>query len=219
MTSLRFLRRAPGWLVASLLALAVGAGVLGLRAAGALESLELGAYDRLLRWTRPTTEADARVLLVRITERDISRYGHPLSDELLAAALGALARAGPRAIGVDLYRDRPIPPGERALERLVLAHPEIVLTEKIGGLDDAPVPAPSYASDAGQVGFSDVHLDRDGRVRRALLLMHSQGTGALSLALQVALRYLAAEGVEPRWLEECLLSAQRNPLPRASSEH
>jgi adenylate cyclase len=186
--------------VAIALALAVGAGVLGVRAAGALEPLELGAFDRLLRWTRPAREADPRVLLVRITERDVQRHGHPLSDELLARALGALVRAGPRAVAVDLYRDRPLPPGEAGLAALVREHPEIVLTEKIGGPDHIPVRAPAYAATTGQVGFSDVHLDRDGRVRRALLLMHGQGAGALSLALQGALRYLAREGVTARWL-------------------
>ena len=199
MTSRRFFRSAPSWLVATGLALVVAAGVLGLRAVGALEPLELGAYDRLLRWTRPAGGADPRLLLVRITERDIQKYGHPLSDELLTRALAALASAGPRAIGVDLYRDRPLPPGSLDLERLLRSHPEIVLTEKIGGPDDAPVAAPDYLA-GGQVGFSDVHLDRDGRVRRALLLMHSEGAGALSLALQVAVRWLASEGVAARWL-------------------
>jgi adenylate cyclase len=186
--------------VATGLALVVAGGVVGLRAAGVLEPLELGAYDRLLRWTRPAGEADARVVIVRITERDIQKYGHPLSDELLARALAALASAGPRAIGVDLYRDRPLPPGEAELERLLRSHPEIVLTEKVGGPDEAPVAAPAYLAGTGQVGFSDVHLDRDGRVRRALLLMHSENGGSLSLALQVAFRYLAAEDVAPRWI-------------------
>jgi adenylate cyclase len=194
-------RNAPVWLVAMLLALAMGAVVVGLRGAGVLEPLELATYDRLLRWTRPAEGPDARVVLVRITERDVQRHGHPLTDALLSRALDTLVRAGPRAIGVDLYRDRPLPPGEAELEQLVRAHPEIVLTEKVGGLDDTPVHAPAYAAETGQVGFSDVHLDRDGRVRRALLLMHSQGTGRLSFGLQVALRYLAPEGVAPRWLE------------------
>src|SRR5262249_11985339 len=98
---LRILRSVPGGVVTTALALGVAGGGLGLRAAGALEALELGAYDRLLRWTRPTVE-DSRVVLVRIGERDIERHGHPLSDETLARTLRALVDAGPRAIGVDL---------------------------------------------------------------------------------------------------------------------
>ena len=210
MTSRRLFRSAPSWLVATGLALGVAAGVLGLRAAGALEPLELGVFDRLLRWTRPAGAADPRVVIVRITERDIQEYGHPLSDEVLARALGALAAASPRAIGVDLYRDRPLPPGSAELEQLLRSHPEIVLTEKVGGPDDAPVAAPAYLAGTGQVGFSDVHLDPGGRVRRALLLMHGEGGGSLSLALQVAVRYLAAEGVPPRWIEA---TGDGDPVP------
>ena len=210
MTSRHSLRSAPSWLVATGLALGVAAGVLGLRAAGALEPLELGAYDRLLRWTRPAGEVDPRVVVVRIGERDIQRHGHPLPDATLARALRALADAGPRAIGVDLYRDRPVPPGAGELERVVRSHPGIVLIEKLGGPDGDPVAAPRYAAETGQVGFSDVQLDRDGRVRRALLLMHSDGAGALSFAAQVAFRYLAAEDVAPRWVDP---ASDGDPVP------
>jgi adenylate cyclase len=200
MASLRWVRSAPSWLAATLVTVGVAGAVVALRAGGLLEPLELGAYDRLLRWTRPSGEDDPRVVLVVITERDIQKHGHPLSDALLGRALGALARAGPRAIGVDLYRDRPLPPGTAELERLVRAHPEIVLTEKLGDEGGDAVSAPAYVAGTDQVGFSDAHLDRDGRVRRALLLMHGGGVGGISLSAQVAFRYLAAEGVRPRWL-------------------
>src|SRR5262249_17934422 len=177
---LRFLRSVPSGVVTIALALGVAGGVLGLRAAGALEGLELDAYDRLLRRTRPAVAAPG-VVLGGLGGRDIERHGHPLSDETLARALRALADAGPRAIGVDLYRDRPLPPGTDELEGLVRSHPEIVLIEKLGGPDADPVAAPPYVAGTGQVGFSDVALDRDGRVRRALLLMHGEDGGALSL--------------------------------------
>ncbi len=202
MASLRALRAAPGWLVAAALALAVGAGLLALRAAGPLEPLELGAYDLLLRWTRPAAELDPRVVLVPVRERDIQDHGHPLSDEILARALGALVAGGARAVGVDIYRDRALPPGDAELAALVVAHPEIVLTEKIGDWDQEPVAPPAYLAGTTQVGFSDVPLDEDGRVRRALLLGNREGRSALSLAMQVALRVLAAEGVAPRWVQQ-----------------
>jgi adenylate cyclase len=150
------------------------------------------------------------VVLVRLGGRDLQRHGHPLSDETLARALRALVDTGARAIGVDLYRDRPLPPGAVELERLVRSHPEIVLVEKLGGPGDDRVPAPPYLAGTGQVGFSDAHLDRDGRVRRALLLMHSEGAGALSLAAQVAFRYLAAEGLAPHWIEP---ASDAEPVP------
>jgi adenylate cyclase len=203
------------------MSLAVAAGLLALRAAGALEPLELGAHDLLLRWTGPPGGLDPRVVIVAVSERDIQKYGHPLSDEILARALAALAEGGARAVGVDLYRDRPVPPGDAELAGLVAAHPEIVLAERVGDSDQEPVAPPAYLAGTHQVGFSDVPLDGDGRVRRALLLGRSEGRSAVSLALQVALRALAAEGVVPRWIRPpgerepvATLALGEVPLPR-----
>jgi adenylate cyclase len=193
----RNLQRLP--LVAAALAIVASGGVLVLRASGALESSELALHDRLLRFARPASEEDPRVVLVQVTERDIQELGHPLPDAVLAQALRALAAAEVRAVGVDLYRDRPVPPGSEELERAVLASPGVVMIEKAGGDDEDSVPAPDYVEGTGQVGFSDVMADRDGRLRRGLLMMHRDGVGGLSLAARLAFRYLAFERISPRW--------------------
>jgi len=192
----------PGWVEEvprGVLALALGAlvsaSVVGLRAVGALEPLELGAYDHLISKTSQE-RARSRVVLITIREEDIARFGHPISDEKLAGAIQALGSFEPRAIGVDLFRPVPVSPGEVQLERTVLDDRRVVLVERAG--DDGPsVPGPDYVRGTSQVGFADGALDHDGKVRRALLMMDAPGAASFSLSLRLATRYLAAEpGVE-----------------------
>lgn len=196
MLSLRALARRlgrPG--VALALALGVGGGVLALRAAGWLQALELGAYDRMLR-ARPDAPApDPRIAVIRILESDIRKYGHPLPDSTLARAFETLARYGARAVGADLYRDHPVPPGSEALEDVLFEHSFIVMAEKLG-----EVPPPPFLVGTGQVGFTDLKLDADGVVRRGLLSASGDGgSSALSLATRVAFLYLAQERIYPRF--------------------
>jgi CHASE2 domain-containing sensor protein len=55
-----------------------------------------------------------------------------------------------------------------------------------------------------QVGFNNVVVDADGKVRRSLLYWHVDGEAHKSFALQLALVYLKAEGITPK-------KAQSNP--------
>ena len=67
----------PDWAVAVLVAIAVAAIVLGLRAARTLEQAELAGYDRFLRIRAPGGDAapDPRIVIVTISERDIQEQG------------------------------------------------------------------------------------------------------------------------------------------------
>ena len=47
---------------------------------------------------------DRPFVIIGETEDDIRRYGHPLSDQVLAEALTKLEQAGARVIGVGLRR-------------------------------------------------------------------------------------------------------------------
>ncbi len=159
----------------------VGCGLLVLRSGGLLEPLELGAYDLLLR-SRPHVSAPrAPIALVRITEADIRRFGHPLCDDLLALALERLLAANPRAIGVDLYRDVPVsscPPGAVAAAagppRQDLAHvvgsgERIVMIMKFPDEHNIGTGRPYFLRDNSHVGFSDLTVDPGGTTRRGLL--------------------------------------------------
>jgi adenylate cyclase len=101
-------------------------GIMGLRLIGALEALELMAYDGYLSARDNTAEADPRMTLVTITEEDIHEYGWPLSDVLLEQALKKLIQHGPRVIGLDIYRDFPEFPNffELSTERSLVARLE-----------------------------------------------------------------------------------------------
>jgi adenylate cyclase len=193
----RWLRRPP--LVSLVIALATFAVAAGLRFFGALQAMELAAYDTYLRLRPEPAWQDPRVTLVRVTDEDIHRLGQwPLPDETLADVLEALLQDGPRAVGLDLYRDLPVPPGSTRLEALLRAFPRVVAIEKFRAVDGSAVPAPAALAGTERVGFSDVVLDPGGAVRRALLFLDDGERVAYSLALRLALLYLAGEGVAPQ---------------------
>ncbi len=196
-----------GWLtimrsrpmIGLLIGLLAGLGCIGLRHAGGLQPLELAFYDWLLR-TRPAdTRPDPRIVLIAITEDDIRSLGRwPISDATLAEALERLLRARPRVVGLDIYRDLPVPPGHKDLEALLLRRPEIIGVMKVGEGQLPTIPPPPVLRDTGRVGFSDIIVDDDGIVRRGLLYQDAGESTVPAFALQVALRYLQAEGITPQ---------------------
>jgi adenylate cyclase len=176
-------------------ALAAVALILAMTRWGLLEHLDLLLYDVLLTY-RPVTTAPSRVTLVSITETDIKHAlgSWPISDDRLADVLDRILAFKPRAIGVDIYRDQPVPPASQRLPSLLRAHPEIVMPRKFPEPGSVGVSAPSYLAD-DQVGCSDVVIDPDGHVRRGLLYLGDDTSSCRSLALRVALRYLERDGI------------------------
>jgi diguanylate cyclase (GGDEF)-like protein len=163
-------------------------GLVSLLPLGGLERLELNVFDQLMQ-QRSDTAADARLLLVTITEADLHRYGWPLSDGVLAEGLALLQAHSPRAIGLDLYRDLTHPPGTADLDRQLQADNLIAIANIVGG-----VGAPPQVT-ADRVAFNDLVLDPDGVLRRGLLFVAGDGQDFYSLALRLSLDYLAAEGI------------------------
>ena len=181
-----------------LVVLLVGLGVLGLRSAGMLEGLELSAYDWYLRLRPFESRPDPRILLVTVTEQDIQEQkGWPLSDAVLANTIEALARYNPRAIGLDMYRDLPVPPGADKLSR-ALTVPNVVVVTKFAEGSSAGVRPPAVLKGTEQIGFNDIVLDPGGIVRRGLLFLDDGVRVLYSFALQLALQYLRPEGVVPQ---------------------
>lgn len=182
--------------VGLLLGQLVFAALLALTQTGALQVLELQVYDHALRW-QPLTPPDERIVLIGETEADIQRWGHPLPDSVLAEALERLAQGQPRVIGVDKYRDLPVPPGSERLDQTIRSHPEIVWVMKFGNAaarEPAIAPPPVLAN-SDRIGFSDVPLDEEGLVRRGLLFLDDGRQAVSAFSLIVALHYLQAEGV------------------------
>ncbi len=190
--------RRPGP-VSVAVALAVFLAVSGLTASGLLQPVELAVYDALVRLRPEGNWRETRVAVIRITDEDINRVGHwPLSDDVLSDVLETILRAGPRAVGFDLYRDLAVPPGSERFAALLRGSPNFVAVEKFRAVEGPVVPPPPALAGTDQVGFADQVLDSGGVVRRGLLFLDDGTQVAYSLALRLALRYLAAEGVVPQ---------------------
>ena len=174
----------------------VGLLVLTLRSTGSLESLELAAYDWSIRLLPKVTVASPRIVLLEITESDIRNQGSwPLPDAAAANILKVLIGYEALAIGFDIYRDIPVPPGHDELMSILTENPQIIAVMKFGA---GGIPPPSVLKGTEQIGFNDVMVDPGGIVRRALLFMDDGKSVAQSLALRLALLFLREQGVVPR---------------------
>jgi CHASE2 domain-containing sensor protein len=179
--------------------------ILALRWLGILQPAELWAYDALMR-SRPTETPDPRLVVVTVDETDIQAQTAPdrrgsVADETLLQTLTLLAESEPRLIGLDLYRD--FPAGDPALVE-TLGQPNLVGLCKsrdaiAGSIGISPPPELA----AAQVGFSDFIEEADGLVRRQLLTLTpdpvSPCTSSYGFATLIAIRYLQAAGLEPRF--------------------
>ncbi len=186
-----------------IMTLLVFLGVIGLRSQGLLEGMELEAYDWSLR-LRPSIETESPpITLVTITDQDIQTLGHwPVSDEILATALTAIQEHGPRAIGVDIYRDLEVPPGRQRLNQILSEYQDILMVQKFGKPEKGGIPAPAVLQGTDRVGFSDMVVDPDGVVRRGLLFLDDGTTFSRSFPFRLAMKYLEPEGIQPEPAKE-----------------
>ncbi len=176
-------------------ALLVAAAVLAARGAGLFERVELAVYDGLLRLRPAPADAGERVVVVAYTEDDImAQRTYPLPDETLAQVLETVLAFEPRAVGVDFYRDVLIPPGSERLEALLRRDPRIVMIQLMEDEGRPGIPPPAALVGSRQVGFSDMIVDPDDAVRRAILFLDDEQGSHESLPFRVARLWL---GVDP----------------------
>lgn len=179
-----------------------GIAVIGLvvlvRLLGGLEFLELVALDNFLRWRSPEP-IDDRILIVGINERDIRGLeSYPISDRELASLITILEKYDPLAIGVDLVRDKPQPPGTAELTTIFSQQDNVFGIEKVlSSLEDGRIEAiaPSPALPPDKVGFADAVLDRDGNLRRSLLSLVKDNELKFSFTIRLAEKYLSDRGI------------------------
>lgn len=178
-----------------------GSTVVGLlmlvRLAGAVQPLELGALDRFMR-LRPIGPIERRVMIIGITEEDIRNVGYPIPDRELANLITKLNRYKPRVIGVDIFRDLPVPPGGTELAKVFQTTKNVIGIEKsiLPDIQNSTVEAPASLP-PDQIGFADVIVDRDGNVRRNLLSSPRLNGGyQFSLGFRLAEAYLKVQGIE-----------------------
>jgi adenylate cyclase len=177
-------------MVANLVALLL----LPLREAGWLQSLELSAYDTLVTFFAGSQESD-RVVLVVTTEADINRFGYPIRDNDLAAVLARVFAGGPKAVGVDLYRDLPMPPGNEELQSIQRAHDNLYWVFKLPDAGNIGVPPPPVLRKTGREVLADHVTDAGGVVRRALLLAADERTDQnwRTMGVSLAERYIGQQ--------------------------
>ena len=207
---------------AILLGLAASGGTLALRALGGLQLLELRAYDSLLS-LRPAEQQDRRVVVVGIGEDDLNWLNAPtLSDKVMANLLNQIKANQPRLIGLDFYRNVPVEPGNAELLELFRTTPNLIGIEKvIADTQDAQqssLPGNEILAELDQLAASDIAVDSDGRVRRALLFPAASGPRLLEgLGFRLALDYLALEGIYPDDVNAGILSLGGEVFPPLES--
>ena len=185
--------------VGMLIGLFVALSLILVRNNGWLQFLDLVTYDLLITAKTADVAPESRVVLVTVTEEDIEAFAEwPLSDATVDRIFRALAKAGPRAIGLDIYRDRPVPPGSAGLEQTLLGNDRIIVVNKFGSEGSPGVKPPAYMEGSQRIGFTDTVVDTSGVVRRGLLFLDDEYGVSFGLALRLALRYLGDEGIWPQ---------------------
>jgi adenylate cyclase len=176
--------------------------VLSARAIGLLQSLELSLYDLQLGLRSPQPQDD-RIVIVGITESDLQVVGEwPIPDRILAQLLTTIKQQKPSVIGLDVYRDLPVPPNDRAggaaLNYIFRSTPNLVGIEKRSIDPSSPsVKPPPQLNRETQVGVNNFPIDIDSRVRRGLLYYDENQNRYPSFALQVALTHLENKNILP----------------------
>lgn len=158
---------------------------------GLFQTIELQAFDQFTR-LRPPEAKSPRIVIVTIDEQDLENYGYPIPDRILAQAIKNIKQQQPRVIGLDLYRNLPQEPGHQELVEVFKSSDNLIGVEKVVGKTVAP---PHTLPDE-QVALSDLMMDSDNKIRRALLsVQKDDGTVKLGLGALTALNYLAEENI------------------------
>lgn len=201
------LQNEPYWLAS----IVITGLILALRQGGGLQTLELLAFDHMVR-LQADRGPDPRLLVVEITEEDIRNQSEwPMSDQTLATALTLIEQHNPSAIGLDIYRDIPQGEGQEALKK-ALKNPKTVAITGLGMNENDSIPPPPNLPPE-QVGFNDFVIDPDGILRRSLLFASVGDEKLYSLALQLSRKYLETESIRFHVNSEALYLGETEFLP------
>ena len=195
-----------------LTSLLITGGLTVCRFGGLFETLEIAAYDTFMR-LKPVDPLDDRLLVVGISEADIqSREEYPIREGTVLELIEALGQHEPSVIALDMALDFPQGTDEdRTQLAEVLADSDRIISACLMSSAQFPgvPPGPGVSDDL--VAFADFPQDRDGIIRRSILvstpgevlvdevarshLCNEPGQELLSLSLLSALIYLEDEAL------------------------
>ena len=182
--------------------------VIGLRTLGILQTWELQAFDYLSQ-KLPAENSDRRIIIIGADERDIGsdKYGYPLPDDVLARLIDKLQQHQPAAIGIDIFRDKPIVNRANNSELTPYWQKSNVIAVCLGdNLENSVAPPQAISED--RVGFANIYDDfqvtkgADDTVRRYLLSRNANPVANTtycntdySFGWQLAYRYLQSKDI------------------------
>jgi adenylate cyclase len=190
--------------ISLLIVLAVFLCTIGARHLGWIQFLEFYPYDFLIRHQAKAPSNDP-IVLVEMSEADIHSpsLDYPIYDDKLAELLTKLEAGQPAAIGLDIWRDIPVPKngvGLPEFNRVLLDNSNIVAIFTLDGI----APPAVLQTNAERIAFNDnfpadVDVDRTiPKVRRTILTGKSiNGQEFDSLPFRLAQLYLERMDIQP----------------------
>jgi CHASE2 domain-containing sensor protein/CheY-like chemotaxis protein len=199
----------------------VAVSVCAMQPLGLLRDVDWSVNDTTLRM-RPQAPVDESIVIVYADEADVVDLLWPLSDRILTDLLKRIDAAEPIAVGLDIFRDIPVG-SEADLQEL---HRFMGTMESLYGIDHLAtnqlkvVAPPPILEEQDRVGFANLPVDADLRIRRLMLSWKAPGADKFrsSLALLLAERYLAqrhnikTEIVNPETFKVRLGAVEFTPL-------
>ena len=184
--------------------LAVTILLMGVRYLGGLQSMELWAFDQLMRLRSSVVEEgrDRRLLVVTIDQEDIQYQNEQgmerdgsLSDRALALLLKKLEQYQAQTIGLDIYHDYEFDQANLLAQLQQNQHFFAVCKVSDPEVDVIGV-APPRGIPKESIAFSDMVEDKGRIIRRQLLSLApppaSRCQAQSSLSIRLALDYLNA---------------------------
>jgi adenylate cyclase len=189
--------------VSLLIVILVFLAVVYVQQLGWLQFLEFKVYDFLIR-QQPKAATSDPIVLVEMTEDDIHSpsLDYPVHDDKLAQLLRNLVTARPAAIGLDIWRDIPVPKNGTGLDQfneVLQAHSNIVAIFTLAGIN----PPAILGSNPDRIAFNDncvldVEVDHTAPKIRRSMLYGQKGDETQTfeaLPLRLALLYLEPRGI------------------------
>lgn len=183
--------------------------IIGLHYLKIIQPIEFASYD-LLFYLKPPEFVDERITIVEWDEKSISSLQESLiSDSNLNKLIAEISSHNPRVIGLDLYRDIPVPSSRLDAKENAKAHDRLNQTfktnSKIIGIHKSVIPKMSPSpilAEKGRSAAADISPDTDVRLRKVYMFPTSDENGMPTevpyIGIALGYNYLAQEG----WLAD-----------------